>query len=284
MNTPGVTAGSEVCDMLTRIIAGVLGAALLALLLWQPYTLVLASALAVLCGLAAYEISVSTGFVKSWLMQATCILAAVSVPFWLFLGLKWAVLFAVAAVLLVGVLQVFTHERQPVTHAVFAIAMTLWVAMSIACIYYLRGRPHGRFLAVWMLLIPWMSDTGAYFTGLACGKHKLCPNISPKKTVEGLIGGLLTSTVICVAGTLLYQYFLASHLHINVVAIGAITLVGAGLSVFGDLIASLIKRQADIKDFGSIMPGHGGVMDRFDSLLLTAPFVCVMLKVWPVIS
>ena len=270
--------------MLTRIIAGVLGAVLLAALLWQPYTLVLASALALLCALAACELSVTTGCVKGRVKQAVCMLTAASVPFWRFLGLRWAVVCALGAVLVMGVLQVIAHERQPVTNAVFAMAMSLWMAVAISCIFYLRGQSHGRFLTVWMLLVPWMSDTGAYFTGVACGKHKLCPNISPKKTVEGLIGGLLTSVIICVVLSWAYQHYLAPHLHIDLVAIGVITLVGAALSVFGDLLASLIKRQADIKDYGSIMPGHGGIMDRFDSLLLTAPFVCAMIKVWPVIS
>ena len=270
--------------MLTRIIVGVLGAVLLAALLCQPYVLVLASAVALLCGLAAYELTVTTGFVKSRPMQAVCILASASVPFWRVFGLKWAVVCGLAAVLAIGILQVIEHARQPVTNAIFAVAMSLWAALAMASILYLRTRAHGLYLTIWLLLVPWMSDTGAYFTGVACGKHKLCPNISPKKTVEGLIGGLLTSVIICVAVAWGYQHFSASHVHINLWAVGLITLVGAGLSVFGDLLASLIKRQAEIKDYGSIMPGHGGVMDRFDSLLLTAPFVCVMLKVWPVIS
>ena len=270
--------------MLTRIIAGVIGAVLLAALLWQPYMLVLASALALLCGLAAYELTVTTGFVKCRVMQAVCILAAAAVPFANMLPFKWAVVCGLAVVMLVGILQVIAHARQPVTHAVFAVAMSLWAALAISCILFLRSRPHGLFLTVWLLLVPWMSDTGAYFTGMACGKHKLCPNISPKKTVEGLIGGLLTSAIICVAAFFLYQHYYAPQLHIDLVAVGAITLVGAVLSVFGDLLASLIKRQAEIKDYGSIMPGHGGVMDRFDSFLLTAPFVYVMIRVWPVIS
>ena len=268
----------------TRIIAGVLGAILLLALLWQPYALVLATALAILCGLAAYELTVTTGFVKSRLMQAVCVLASAAVPFGRFLGLKRAVLCGLLIVLVVGVLQVITHARQPVTNAVFAVAMSLWAAAAISCILYLRSCPHGRFLTIWLLLVPWMSDTGAYFTGVACGKHKLCPNISPKKTVEGLIGGLLTSAIICVAAAWGFQHYLAPHLHIDLVAIGGITMVGAVLSVLGDLLASLIKRQADIKDYGSVMPGHGGVMDRFDSLLLTAPFVCAMLNIIPVIS
>lgn len=269
----------------TRIAAGLLGAVLLLALLWQPYPLVLAGGVALLCGLAAYELTVSTGFIKSRVLQAICILAAASVPFWLFLGLKGALLCGLAAVLLAGIAQVAFHTRQPVTSAVFAIAMSLWAALAISCIVYLRTRPqHGLFLVIWLLLVPWMSDTGAYFTGVACGRHKLCPNISPKKTIEGLIGGLLTSALICVAAAFSYQHFWAAGAHIDLWAVGAITLIGAGLSVFGDLLASLIKRQADIKDFGSIMPGHGGIMDRFDSLLLTAPFVCAMLKVWPVIA
>lgn len=269
----------------TRILAGVLGAVLLAALLWQPYALVLAGAVAVLCGLAAYELTVTTGFVRSKRMQVVCILASASVPFWYFIGVKRALLCGLAVVLLAAIVQVIEHARQPVTNAVFAVAMSLWAALSMSCMVALRTWPqHGLYLTVWLLLVPWMSDTGAYFTGVACGKHKLCPNISPKKTVEGLIGGLLTSAVICVAVAWGYQHYFAPNAHINLWMVGAITLIGAVLSVFGDLLASLIKRQAEIKDFGAIMPGHGGVMDRFDSLLLTAPFVCVMLGLLPVVS
>ena len=271
--------------MKTRIIAGVIGAVLLAVLLWQPYALVLASAVALLCGMAAYELTVTTGFVKSRPLQAICILAAASVPFWYFIGFKWALLCGATVLMAVGIVQVIDHARQPVTHAVFSVVMSLWAAMSMSCIVALRMWPqHGLFLVVWLLLVPWMSDTGAYFTGVACGKHKLCPNISPKKTVEGLIGGLVISTAICIGVAWGYQHFFAPQVHIHLWLVGAITLVGAVLSVFGDLLASLIKRQADIKDYGAVMPGHGGVMDRFDSFLFTAPFVYVTVTLWPVLT
>jgi len=121
--------------------------------------------------------------------------------------------------------------------------------------------------ALWLVfLIAWGSDTFAYFTGYFLGKRKLCPTISPKKTVEGAIGGALGAMII--SGIFGY-YFLNDHL-LLVMAMG---LLGSIISVLGDLTASIIKRTAGIKDYGNIMPGHGGILDRFDSILFTAPFV-----------
>lgn len=120
---------------------------------------------------------------------------------------------------------------------------------------------------LWLVfLIAWGSDTFAYFTGYFLGKRKLCPTISPKKTVEGAIGGALGAMII--SGIFGY-YFLYDHL-LLVMAMG---LLGSIISVLGDLTASIIKRTVGIKDYGNIMPGHGGVLDRFDSILFTAPFV-----------
>ncbi|MBM7613696.1 phosphatidate cytidylyltransferase [Alkaliphilus hydrothermalis] len=122
-------------------------------------------------------------------------------------------------------------------------------------------------IAIWLIFITaWATDTCAYFTGVFFGKRKLCPVISPKKTIEGAIGGLVGSIVI--SGIFGYL-FLADHLLV-VLLIG---LIGSILSVFGDLTASIIKRYVEVKDYGNLMPGHGGVLDRFDSILFTAPVV-----------
>jgi phosphatidate cytidylyltransferase len=119
----------------------------------------------------------------------------------------------------------------------------------------------------------WVSDTAAYFFGTFLGKHKICPKISPKKTWEGLIGGaVVTGIVFFCLGMWLMELKIA--LCFGLFALGAVC---AFVGLAGDLTASLIKRKCGIKDFGNIMPGHGGILDRFDSLLFVAPFICAVI-------
>jgi phosphatidate cytidylyltransferase len=122
-------------------------------------------------------------------------------------------------------------------------------------------------MAVWLVfLTAFGTDIAAYFSGRALGKHKLCPDISPKKTIEGAVGGALGSVVVCGV----FGYFALPGLLPHCLIIGAL---GSAAAQLGDLTASIFKRKLGIKDYGNLIPGHGGVLDRFDSLLFTAPFV-----------
>ncbi len=129
----------------------------------------------------------------------------------------------------------------------------------------------GNYLIWLVFLTAWSTDTFAYFTGFLFGKRKLCPHISPKKTIEGAIGGILGSFVM----TMIFAYYLRYFHGINVELshIIILSIFSSIISQFGDLTASIIKRYFGVKDFGKIFPGHGGVLDRFDSILFTAPFV-----------
>lgn len=148
----------------------------------------------------------------------------------------------------------------------------LYIPLLFGYIYFIRSIPDKGVFLVWFVFIcSWMSDTTAYFAGMAFGKNKLCPKVSPKKTVEGSIGGILGSTAAClVYGAVLNSikiiYIPFAHLLI-------IGILGSIVSQFGDLAASSIKRNVGIKDYGYIMPGHGGVLDRFDSILFVAPLI-----------
>lgn len=119
---------------------------------------------------------------------------------------------------------------------------------------------------VWLIfIISFMTDTFAYFSGYLFGKHKLIPSISPKKTIEGSIGGVLGSTICCVIFGYVFNLEIA-----HMVLVGSL---GSVVAQFGDLFASAIKRYVGIKDYGKLIPGHGGILDRFDSVILVAPFV-----------
>ncbi len=119
---------------------------------------------------------------------------------------------------------------------------------------------------MYLFALVWVADSGAYFSGKAFGKHKLIPDVSPNKTIEGLVGGLALTT--CVIVAVAYYRHLAG---INLVGFILLSMIVVLASVLGDLFESLLKRKANIKDSGSLLPGHGGVLDRIDSLLAAAP-------------
>ena len=141
-----------------------------------------------------------------------------------------------------------------------------YVAISIDFIVLTINSFERGAIYVWTIfIVAFLTDTFAYFTGYLFGKHKLIPKVSPKKTVEGSVGGILGSTIICVA----FGYFFKIDLKV-IVFLG---FFGSIVAQFGDLFASSIKRYVGIKDYGKLIPGHGGILDRFDSVILVAPFV-----------
>ena len=141
------------------------------------------------------------------------------------------------------------------------------------------------FFILLILCFAWGGDTCAYFAGRAFGKHKLCPVVSPKKTVEGAIGGVLGTMVFGVVATLIYsiaanrmEAFTRSNIGVSMyVIIALLGCIAAVLGIYVDLFASVVKRQCGIKDYGTIFPGHGGILDRFDSVMFIAPFVTMVI-------
>ena len=125
--------------------------------------------------------------------------------------------------------------------------------------------PDGHKLVWLVFIIAFMTDTFAYFSGYLFGKHKLIPNVSPKKTIEGSIGGILGSTICC----LIFGHIF----NLNMVLMLILGSIGSIIAQIGDLFASSIKRYVGIKDYGNLIPGHGGILDRFDSVILVTPFV-----------
>lgn len=160
-----------------------------------------------------------------------------------------------------------------------------YVPVMITTIFLTRQmRPSGIY-SVWLCFIAaWGCDTGAYFTGIMLGKHKLAPELSPKKTIEGLIGGVVTATLLAVCFGYVISHFQAMKGLDMTLFCALAGFFGAILAQFGDLSASAIKRACGIKDFGTIIPGHGGVLDRFDSVLFTAPAVYVVMAIMAILK
>ena len=140
---------------------------------------------------------------------------------------------------------------------------------------------NGRYVILLPFLIAFLSDTGAYFVGCRYGKRKLAPVISPNKSMEGVVGGL----VFAVFGMLLYTFIMqiAFKMQVNYMLAIFYGIIGAAADVFGDLCFSVVKRQTGIKDYGNLIPGHGGILDRFDSMLVVAPLVELLLIILPVV-
>ncbi|MDI6618266.1 MAG: phosphatidate cytidylyltransferase [Clostridiales bacterium] len=186
-------------------------------------------------------------------------------------NINYMTLFIAIIMLIVLSVPIFNNRYNFLSSAVTIIGV-LYLPFLFRYLYLIRAIQNTGVYLIWFVfIVAWMSDTFAYFTGRAFGRNKLCPAISPKKTVEGSIGGIIGSTVGCIIyGLLLAKY---NIIDIHVIDLLIIGISGSIISQIGDLAASAIKRNAGIKDYGNIMPGHGGILDRFDSILFAAPLV-----------
>ena len=153
-----------------------------------------------------------------------------------------------------------------------------WALRTLVSIRNLDNQGHGMFYVIITIAAAWVADAGAFFVGSFLGKHKLCPNISPKKTVEGAVCGIVFSLVLNVAALLIYSRLASEPPGKTASAVIIACSVPVSLmGMAGDLTASVLKRNFGVKDFGKIFPGHGGVMDRVDSILISAPFIAILL-------
>ena len=265
--------------MRTRIITAVVAIAVFIAVVYFLPPVCFKLAVCVICAVAAYELTAKSGIVKlAPLTVVSCAFAAaapllVSLP--AFEKYMLVYLFAAVAVLFaVWLLNYGKATLVMVLTSFFAGAVLPLMFSFIVRIYALEN---GKVLILLPFIAAWMTDTGAYFTGVFLGKHKLCEKISPKKTVEGAAGGIIT----CIISLVAFAYFF--RLPVNYISFGTGALVLSLLAQTGDLSFSIIKREYNIKDYGSIMPGHGGVLDRFDSAMFTVPATYVLLMITGII-
>ena len=185
--------------------------------------------------------------------------------------LRWLIAAAVLALLLASVLT-YGRPGALVLQDVCVMAVAgLVIPWAFSCMLQLRMLPHGAGMVLMPLVAAFCSDSAALFTGMACGRHKMAPLVSPHKTVEGALGGIAGGVVGMVIFRIVFYFCTLVPLHIGwCVVIG---LAGALMGELGDLSFSVIKRQVGIEDYGRLLPGHGGVLDRFDSVLFAAPMI-----------
>lgn len=237
--------------------------------------------------MATFEIIHALG-VKNKLIKALTFLASAAVPVWfamrsiiadfaqnhgLNLNPAYFILLYGLAIFIVALTD-FENIKFQTASAVTVTSLAIPFAISVLLycneidiIFPNEGytKAHGLFLILFVMFCAWLTDTFAYFTGSFLGKHKLCPKISPKKTVEGAIGGVLGGVLSAVILYAVFENFVFDDPHKRYLEIVLISAVLSVLGMCGDLTFSVLKRNCGVKDFSNLVPGHGGVMDRFDS-------------------
>lgn len=240
--------------------------------------------------IAVYEMLVTTKYLKNKFTSAVSLIFAAVTPiiFWIepLRNNVKLIYFGFVVIMLLGML--FNHEKARFEQVALVAFVSITIPLALCSIAFIRSRfpDHAMFLIVYTMVSAWVGDAGAYFVGTFFGKHKMCPAISPKKTWEGFVGGIITSGVFAVIMSFAYELIdsiINGGVHtfsVNWVYLTVMALVISGLGVVGDLSASLVKRECSVKDFGNILPGHGGILDRFDSVLLAAPFAYMMFQIY----
>lgn len=270
--------------MKTRILVAVVCLPLfLAVLLVLPEiaTAVLLAAMSVV---AAYEMMRASGLSAYKGLLLLSYAAAASVVFWGYFGCPqvWGAVGVIFFALVLSVLFIASRGTLPYQGIGMVLFSGLLIPWLLSALLRILMMEHGRFLVLVPLVSAFSADSGAYFVGCAIGRHKLAPEISPKKTVEGAIGG-----IVCAIGMMmLYGWVMSRFFDFKVQYLYAAVygLAGAVTSILGDLMFSVIKRQVKIKDYGTLLPGHGGILDRFDSMTLVAPVTEVLLLVLPFLT
>ncbi|MCD7827568.1 MAG: phosphatidate cytidylyltransferase [Clostridiales bacterium] len=231
--------------------------------------------------LAVYEVIKAVGCKNNVIIVLSTVTAAaipflfnfdISVPF-----METAVIYSIVYF----ILMVTMHKKTTFSDTVTALFATAAIPCAISTLIEFRDlyidypdkydKAAGVFFILFGMFSAWITDAFAYIVGRRIGKHKLCPEISPKKSVEGAVGGVLGAAVFNLILFFVFDYFFFTTHSIKWWEIAIISVILSIISMFGDLSASIIKRNHGIKDFGKILPGHGGVMDRFDSCLFVLP-------------
>lgn len=244
----------------------------------------------ILSCIAVWEIEKATALSNKLIIISSIVFSAI-VPFLIHFGVNVPIA-AVGGLYVIFnlILMLVRFEETRFEQAVIAIFSSVCVPYSFSLMIVFRDihkhfdgftRVEGIFMLIFVFFASWMTDIFAYFVGSKLGKHKLCPKISPKKTVEGLIGGILGAVLLSVLLLFVFKkFFFEADSEFTYLEIALFAAILSGISVFGDLAASTIKRNFGVKDFGNLLPGHGGIMDRFDSALFVMPVAYAVISLF----
>lgn len=269
--------------MKTRVISAAILAPLLLIVVMALPKIFTAILFGLMAAIGAYELLVGTEYVKHPRLVAYSMVMAFLVSIWSYFGMPyaWGLLGVLTFFAVLFAEMMVSHIKlrfQKVTLCLVAGLLIPYLLCSLVRIHAVDVS--GRYFIILPFIMAFLSDTGAYFAGRAWGKHSLAPVISPKKTVEGVAGGVVTT----IAGMLIYGLILQFAFGFTVNYLWCIVygIIGSAGGVFGDLCFSVIKRQTGIKDYGNLIPGHGGILDRFDSVMIVGPLAELLLILIPV--
>ena len=250
--------------MKTRILTGVVGIPIVLLCIFGPTPLIYLLGVVMMAALN-YELAHMQGeaMPKSFLLF--CLLnMLVALGVYAFVTKELGFILAITNVLVMAE-TVFTYPRISLSEMMYLAFINIYATWLPLHMISLRMLDNGAWLLMSVFIMVWVCDSGAYFSGRAIGCHKMAPHLSPKKTIEGAVGGVLLTVV---AALIIEQFLPLATSMLHTVLIGLLVAAGA---IVGDLFESYLKRSFGVKDSGNILPGHGGFADRFDSFLLVAP-------------
>lgn len=278
--------------MFKRILTGVIAFCfVLVPVLFFADTVVLPIAVALFGVVAAYEVLHCVGLHKNPWVSAPLYLVSAVLPF----GIRYfevATVIALPAALCVVLIYllasaVFSHGKADIRDVSTSVVLWLYTLIGFAGLIIMHDFINGgQYFYLLAFVGAWITDTFAYFTGMLLGKHKLIPDVSPKKTVEGAVGGVVFCTLSFVGFGLLYNHLWVAdgEKSIPLLAMAIVGFIVSIVSQIGDLSLSLLKRKYGIKDFGKLFPGHGGVLDRFDSVLAVSIMLTVSFVVFTMLG
>ena len=267
--------------MKTRVIAAVILVPILFAIVLAAPKIVFAIIFGLLLALGAYELLYRTGLVVHIRLTIYSSLMALAIAIWSYFG-------TVESYALIGLLVfwVLLFSEMMADHVKVRIEMLGLCVLGGCIVPYLLSAlirilnmTTGRFMILVPFVVAFLSDAGAYFVGLRFGKHKLAPVVSPNKTIEGMLGGITSAVIGMVVYALILD--LGFSFRVNYGYAVLYGLLGSAMGVFGDLSYSVIKRQTGIKDYGYLIPGHGGFLDRFDSITTVAPLMEALILLLP---
>lgn len=270
--------------MVTRLITAAIGVAIALIVLFLHNTVVLPIAAGIISVLALYELLRANNLLRYHLSSIAALAYAFLLPC-VQVGIlaRYRSMMVIVAICCV-LFDYVRHQKKMADKTFFTFLAGMFLippAMAAAVTLNEAHENHGVAYLVLALGGAWIADTGAYFVGSAFGKTKLCPVISPKKTILGFAGGIVTNVIFFIVFSAIYCSVMTKKgipMGINWFATVLVSMVCAILGTLGDLAASTLKRQLGMKDYGDIMPGHGGVLDRFDSVLLVLPFFAAFVQ------
>ena len=270
--------------MKSRLLVAAVGIPLLLVILLLCPPVVTGVALAALCAIAANELLKTTGILAHKRMVVYSMIFAVLMVLWSYVGcpLRPFVIGVVIFALLLFCEALAAYPEVKFYGVLAGLFAGIAIPMCLSSVLRILMGDFGRHLVLVPILIPFIADAGGYFAGMFFGKHKMAPVLSPKKTIEGAVGCFVAG----ILGMMIYGAVMqfGFGLHFNYISGAIIGLIGSAVSIIGDLSFSMIKREHGIKDYGTLFRAHGGVLDRFDSVIFAAPIVELLLMMIPVLS